>query len=152
MKGTARCPVCGAQLPGRDRQRGGRKPRYCSNACKAKAYRARQRSGPHAGTAESPLPPTAAARHARALGIRQQISELAAILADDASGQQALFPSAPARRIRPADAAAALHRLIIELAALAATATGTPHRKIPHAASGSPQTAPLFQAPDTLKG
>jgi hypothetical protein len=40
MKGTARCPVCGAQLPVRDQQRGGRKPRYCPGACKAKAYRA----------------------------------------------------------------------------------------------------------------
>ena len=107
-----RCPVCGRQLPGRDRPRGGRKPRYCSGACKAKAYRARQ----HAGTPRARKPPLpAAARHARAIEIRQQISELTGAMADTASGQQALFaspgttPPRPARRHRP-DPAPADHR------------------------------------------
>ncbi|MFD6327701.1 hypothetical protein ACFWOL_33905 [Streptomyces sp. NPDC058442] len=36
----AMCPVCGAELPAR---RGPRARRYCSRACQAKAYRARQR-------------------------------------------------------------------------------------------------------------
>lgn len=34
------CPVCGGALPA---QRGPRARRYCSRACQAKAYRARQR-------------------------------------------------------------------------------------------------------------
>ena len=93
MNPAGRCPACGSLLPGRDRQRGGRKLRYCSGACKAKAYRDRQRSGTRAGDAEPPLPPTAAARHARAIEIRRQISELTGTLADTASGQQALFRS-----------------------------------------------------------
>ena len=54
---AARCPACGSLLPGRDPQRGGRKGRYCCGACKAKAYRDRQRSGTRAGDAEPPLPP-----------------------------------------------------------------------------------------------
>ncbi len=85
MTPGARCPVCGQQLPGRDRLRGGRKLRYCSAACKAKAYRARQHSGERASAAEPALPSTAAARHARVTGIRQQISELTAALADAAT-------------------------------------------------------------------
>jgi hypothetical protein len=150
MTPGARCPVCGQQLPGRDRLRGGRKLRYCSGACKAKAYRARHRSGERASAAEPALPSTAAARYARATGIRQQISELTAALADTASGQQALFASPPAaRRTRPADTAAALHRHIAELAALAAAAAVPARRAIPHAATGTPQTAPLFQEPGT---
>ncbi len=150
MTPGARCPVCGQQLPGRDRLRGGRKLRYCSGACKAKAYRARQRSGERATTAEPALPSTAATRYARATGIRQQISELTAALADTASGQQQLFASPrTARRTRPADTAAALHRLIAELAALAAATAATTRRAIPHPAAGTPQTAPLFQEPDT---
>jgi hypothetical protein len=150
MTPGARCPVCGEQLPGRDRLRGGRKLRYCSGACKAKAYRARQRSGERASAAEPALPSTAATRHARATGIRQQVSELTAALADTASGQQALFaPPRTARRTRPADTAAALHRLIAELAALAAAAAAATRRTIPHAATGTSHTAPLFQEPDT---
>ncbi len=150
MTPGARCPVCGQQLPGRDRLRGGRKLRYCSAACKAKAYRARQHSGERASAAEPALPSTAAARHARVTGIRQQISELTAALADAASGQQALFASPrTARRTRPADTAAALHRLITELAALATAATVPARRTIPRGAAGTPQTAPLFQEPDT---
>lgn len=38
----ATCPVCGGVLPV---QRGPRARRYCSRACQAKAYRARQRQG-----------------------------------------------------------------------------------------------------------
>ena len=65
-----------------------------------------------------------AARHARAIEIRQQVGGLAGALADAASGQQALFtPPGTARRARPAGAARMLHRLIAELAALAADAT-----------------------------
>ncbi len=150
MTPGGRCPVCGQQLPGRDRLRGGRKPRYCSGACKAKAYRARQRSGERATAAEPALPSTPATRYARATGVRQQISELTAALADTASGQQQLFASPrTARRTRPADTAAALHRLITELAALAAAAAAPARRTIPDAATGTPQTAPLFQEPDT---
>lgn len=150
MTPGARCPVCGQQLPGRDRLRGGRKLRYCSAACKAKAYRARQRSGERATAAEPALPSTAAARYARATGIRQQVSELTAALADTASGQQELFASPrTAHRTRPADTAAALHQLITELAALAAAAAAPARRTIPRAATGTPQTAPLFQEPDT---
>ena len=66
-----RCPVCSRQLPSRDRPHGGRKARYCSDACKAKAYRARQQAvGPPAGM--PPLSP--AARHARVIEIRQQVA------------------------------------------------------------------------------
>jgi hypothetical protein len=32
-------------MPDRDRSRGGRRARYCSGACKAKAYRDRQQAG-----------------------------------------------------------------------------------------------------------
>jgi len=102
MNPAGRCPACGSLLPGRDRQRGGRKLRYCSGACKAKAYRDRQRSGTRPGDAEPPLPPTAAARHARATEIRRQIIELTAAMADTASGQQALFASPGTTRPRPA--------------------------------------------------
>jgi hypothetical protein len=80
------CPACGGQVPDRDRSRGGRPVRYCSGACKAKAYRDRQRAGGPAAP-DGPLP--AAARHARAIEIRQQVSDLIASLADTASGQQA---------------------------------------------------------------
>jgi hypothetical protein len=152
MNPAGRCPVCGTQLPARDRQRGGRKPRYCSGACKAKAYRGRRPSAPHAGTAQSPLPPTAAARHARAIEIRQQISELTTTLTETASGQQPLFPSAPARRFRPASTAAVLHQLISELAMLATAAPRTSRPTIAPAATGTPQTAPLFPAPGTREG
>jgi hypothetical protein len=115
------CPACGGQVPDRDRSRGGRPARYCSGACKAKAYRDRQQAG---GPEPPPLPP--ATRHARAVEIRQQASDLIAALADTASGQQALFATpASARRARPAEAARTLHRLITELAALAAAAAVT---------------------------
>ncbi len=85
-------------------------------------------------SAAEPALPSTGARHARATGIRQQISELtAALAADAASGQQALFASPrTARRTRPADTAAALHRLIAEL---------TPHeppRGDRHAADSAP--------------
>ncbi|MGH3199790.1 MAG: hypothetical protein ACRDOH_06155 [Streptosporangiaceae bacterium] len=91
MTGGTRCPACGSQLPRRDRSHGGRKARYCSGACKAKAYRARQQAGGPPATDKAPLP--SAARHARAVEIRQQVSELTGIMADTASGQQALFAS-----------------------------------------------------------
>jgi hypothetical protein len=150
MNPAARCPACGSPLPGRDRQRGGRKPRYCSGACKAKAYRDRQRSGTRAGDAEPPLPPTAAARYARATEIRRQIGELTAAMADTASGQQALFASpGAARRMRPSDTAAALHRLIAELAVLATAATVTKRVTLRRAPAGTTETAPLFDEPGT---
>ena len=118
----ARCLHCGTALPGQPRPRGGRKPRYCTDACKARAYRARQltaRATPPAGTA---IPAGAAARYARATEIHPQISELVTTLAAIASGQQALFESAasskPARTtIRK------LNKLISEMAALAAAAS-----------------------------
>jgi hypothetical protein len=134
------CPVCGGQLPARDRAHGGRNLRYCSGACKAKAYRSRQQAGEDPGTDRPPLPP--AARHARAVEIRQQVSELAGALADTASGQQALFASpGAARRARPAETARALHHLITELAALATVTKRVTLRRAP---AGTPQTSPLF--------
>jgi hypothetical protein len=140
-----RCPVCDGQMPARDRARGGRKARYCSGACKAKAYRDRQQAGDSPGADTPPL--TAAARHARAVEIRHQVSELAGILADTASGQQALFASpGTARRARPADTARTLHRLVSELAALAA-ATVTKRVTLRRPPTGTPQTSPLFDAP-----
>ena len=45
MNPAGRCPACGSLLPGRDRQRGGRKLRYCSGACKAKDDRTLLRLG-----------------------------------------------------------------------------------------------------------
>jgi hypothetical protein len=139
----AGCPVCGRQLPARDRPHGGRKPRYCSDACKAKAYRARQQAG------EPPpdMPPVSPAdRYARVAEIRQQVSELTGIMADTASGQQALFasPGTARRRTRPAEAARTLHHLIAELAALAVAATVTEHVTIRQAPGRPAQTMPLF--------
>lgn len=142
MTGDARCPVCGRQLPDRDRPHGGRAARYCSGACKAKAYRARQQAGKPAGT--QPVPP--AGRHARAVEIRQRVSELVGIMADAASGQQALFasPGAARRRTRPAETARTLHRLIDELTALAVAATVTKRVTIRQAPGGTTPTMPLF--------
>lgn len=98
--------------------------RYCSGACKAKAYRARRQAGASPATDSVPLPP--GARHGRAVEIRQQVNELAGILADTASGQQALFASpGTARRARRAETAQTLHGLITELSVLAADATVT---------------------------
>jgi hypothetical protein len=134
-------------MPDRDRSRGGRKARYCSGACKAKAYRGRQQAGDSAVQDGPPLP--AAARHARAVEIRQQVSELAGALADTASGQQALFTSpGTARRTRPAEAARVLHRLITELAALAAASAVTKHATKRRSPAGLPQASPLFGDPD----
>jgi len=150
MTQAGRCPACGTLLPGRDRQRGGRKLRYCSGACKAKAYRDRQRSGTRTGDAEPPLPPTAAARYARATEIRRQISELTAAMADTASGQQALFTSpGTTRRARPAGTARTLHLLITELATLATAAAVTERVTFRRAPGGTPQTSPLFDEPGT---
>ena len=142
VTGDARCPVCGRQLPDRDRPHGGRKARYCSGACKAKAYRARQQAGQPAST--QPVPP--AGRHARVIEIRQQVSELVSDMADTASGQQALFasPGAARRRTRPAETARTLHRLIAELAALAVAAAVTERVTIRQAPGGTMQTMPLF--------
>ena len=143
MTGDAGCPVCGRQLAARDRPHGGRKARYCSGACKARAYRARQQ-------ADEPPPDTPpaspAARHARVIEIRQQVSELTSIMADTASGQQPLFvpPGTARRRNRPAETARTLHRLIAELTALAVAATVTERVTIRHAAGGTTQTMPLF--------
>ncbi len=83
-----------------------------------------------------------AARHARVVEIRQQVSELAGALADTASGQQALFASpGTTRRTRPAEAARIPHRLITELTMLA-TATTVTKRRAP---AGAPRTSPLFE-------
>jgi len=142
VTGDARCPACGRQIPGRGRPHGGRKARYCSGACKAKAYRARQQ----AGEPPQDLPPASpAARHARAIEIRQQVSELVSTMADTASGQQALFasPGTARRRIRPAETARTLHRLIDELAALATHATVTERVTIRQIPGGTAQTMPL---------
>ena len=117
MSPGTECPVCGEHLPGPDPRRTGRKPGYCSNACKAKAYRARQRSGEHVSAADPALLSSAGDRYVRTTGIHQRISDLTTALADTASGQQALFaPPRTVRRMRPADTAAALHLLIAELA------------------------------------
>jgi hypothetical protein len=136
-------PAAG-QLAARDRPHGGRKPRYCSGACKAKAHRARQQAGePPPDT--PPISP--AARHARAIEIRQQVSELVgAAMADTASGQQALFapPGTARHRPRPAETARALHRLIAELATLAVAATVTERVTIRQAPGGTTDTMPLF--------
>ena len=91
---------------------------------------------------ETPLP--AGARHARAVEIRQRISELAGNLADTASGQQALFPSpGTARPARPAETARTLHQLITELTTLATAATVTKRVTLHRAESGK-QAPPLF--------
>jgi hypothetical protein len=140
------CPVCDGQMPSRDRTRGGRKARYCSGACKAKAYRARQQAGESPSADTPPLP--AGARHARALEIRQQIGELAGILADAASGQQALFASpGTTRRTRPADAARTLRRLITELTMLATAAAVTKRVTLRRPPAETPQATPLFDEP-----
>jgi hypothetical protein len=147
VTGGTRCPVCGRQLPDCDRPHGGRKARYCSGACKAKAYRARQQAGRPADTqALSP-----ADRHARVVEIRQQVSELVSDMADAASGQQPLFasPSAARRRTRPAETARTLHRLIAELAALAVAAAVTERVTIRQAPGGAMQTMPLFDEVST---
>jgi hypothetical protein len=139
---AGRCPVCGQLVPPRDRPHGGRNARYCSGACKAKAYRARQENNESSGRDSPPL--TAAARHARVIEIRQQITELAGILADTATGQQALFGTpGTARRTRPAGTARTLHKLITELASLAADATVTKRVTLHRGESGK-QAPPLF--------
>jgi hypothetical protein len=80
------------------------------------------------------------ARHARAAGIRRQVSELAGALADTARDQQALFASpGTTRRTRAAGAARILHGLITGLTMLAAATTVTKRR----APDGAPQTSPL---------
>lgn len=148
MTPGTRCPVCGQRLPSRDRPRGGRTPRYCSGACKARAYRARRQAGepPATDTGTAALKP--AARYARAVQIRQQVSELTGTLADTASGQQALFASpGTARRARPADTARVLHRLITELATLATAATVAKRVTLRRAPDRMPQTSPLFDEP-----
>jgi hypothetical protein len=139
----ASCPVCGRQLAARDRPHGGRKPRYCSGACKAKAYRARQQEGEP--SPDTP-PASPAARHARAIEIRQQVSELVGTMADTASGQQALFPPTAAvrRRARPAETARTLHSLIAELTVLAAAATVTERVTKRQALGGTTRAMPLF--------
>jgi hypothetical protein len=147
MTGTAWCPVCDEPLPARSRPHGGRRLRYCSDACKAKAYRARQQPGEPTATDPGPLPP--GARHARAVEIRQQANDLIAALADTASGQQSLFATpGTTRRTRPAQAGQALHRLITELTTLATTATTvtkrTTKRRPP---AGPPQAPPLLDEP-----
>jgi len=142
VTGDARCPVCGRQLPDRDRPHGGRKARYCSGACKAKAYRARQQAGQPAST----QPVSAAGRHARVIEIRQQVGELVSDMADTASGQQALFasPGTARRPARPAETARTLHRLIDELAALAVAATVTERITIRQAQGRTTRTMSLF--------
>ncbi len=151
MTTAARCPVCDGQIPARDRSHGGRKARYCSDACKAKAYRARRQSGELRPADPAPLPPSA--RHARAIEIRQQVSELAGALADTASGQQALFaPPGAARRARPAETARILHRLITELAALATAATVTKRATKLRAPAAEQQAPPLFGDPGLSDG
>ena len=142
MTDGARCPVCSRQIPARDRPHGGRKARYCSGACKAKAYRTRQQDDEQ----RPDIPPLSpAGRHARVIEIRQQVSELVGDMADTASGQQALFssPGTARRRTRPAETARTLHRLIAELATLAA-ATVTERVTIRQAPGGTTQTMPLF--------
>jgi hypothetical protein len=118
----ARCLHCDTALPGQPRPRGGRKPRYCTEACKARAYRARQLAAGARPPEEVTLPSTATARYARATEIHRQIGELVATLADTASGQQALFETAASRK--PVRATIKkLNKLTSELAALAVAAS-----------------------------
>jgi hypothetical protein len=148
VTGTARCPVCDKPLPARDRPHGGRSARYCSGSCKARAYRARQQAGGPPAAGPEPLPP--GARHARAVEIRQQVSDLAGILADTASGQRALFATpGSARRSRPDQAGQALHRLIAELTMLATDATVTKRVTKRRTPAQAPQAPPLFDDPGT---
>ncbi len=73
-------------------------------------------------------------------------------MADTASGQQALFASpGAARRMRPSDTAAALHRLIAELAVLATAATVTKRVTLRRSPAGTTGTAPLFDEPGTQR-
>ena len=143
VTGDARCPVCGRQLPDRDRPHGGRKARYCSGACKAKAYRTRQQAGQPAQHAAGSRRPPGTPASSRS-GSRSANSS--AIMADTASGQQALFasPGTARRRTRPAETARTLHRLIAELAALAVAATVTERVTIRQAQGGTTQTMSLF--------
>jgi hypothetical protein len=144
---AARCPVCDGQIPARDRTQGGRRPRYCSGACKAKAYRARRQAGGPPATDPASLP--LAARHARAVELRQQVGELAGALADTASGQQALFASpAAARGTRPAETARLLHRLVTELTVLASAVTVTKRVTKRRLSAEVSQTPPLFDDTD----
>jgi len=137
-----RCPVCLGPLPERERPHGGRNARYCSGACRARAYRARRRNAAPAGTRPPPL--TGDDRHARVIEIRQQASELMSILADTATGQQALFGTPGSnRRPRPADAAVTLHKLIAELALLAADTAVTKRVTLRRSTNGN-HTPPLF--------
>ena len=147
MTSAARCPVCDSPLPARDSPHGGRKARYCSGACKARAYRTRQQAGGAPSADPGPLPP--GARHARAVEIRQQASDLIAVLADAASGQQALFatPGTP-RRTRPSETGRTLHHLITELTMLAAAAAVTKRATKRRTPAGEPQTSPLFDEAD----
>ena len=96
------------------------------------------------GPCSPPLP--AAARHARAVEIRQQAGDLIGALADTASGQQALFASpGSARRTRPAETARILHRLITELTALATVTAVTKRATKRDLPASPPQTSPLFE-------
>ena len=118
----ARCLHCDTALPDQPRPGGGRKPRYCTDACKARAYRARQRTTWARPPEEVTLPATAAARYARAAEIHRQISELVTTLADIASGQQTLFESTTSSKpVRTT--IKKLNKLTSELAALAAAAS-----------------------------
>jgi hypothetical protein len=133
--------------PGRPPDHAGRKARYCSGACKARAYRARQQADGLAATDSPPFP--VADRHARAVEIRQQAGDLIGSLADTASGQQALFASPGAgRRTRPAETARILHRLITELATLATAAAVTKRATKRRPPDGAPRASPLFDDMD----
>ena len=119
---TGRCLHCDTALPDQPRPGGGRKPRYCTDACKARAYRTRQLTAWARPPEEVTLPATAAARYARATEIHRQISELVTTLADIASGQQALFESTTTSKpVRTT--IKKLNKLTSELAALAAAAS-----------------------------
>ena len=148
MTSATRCPVCDSPLPARSRPHGGRKARYCSGACKARAYRTRREAGSPPPADPGPLPP--GARHARAVEIRQQASDLIAVLADAASGQQALFATpGTARRTRQAETGRTLHYLITELTMLAAAAAVTKRATKRRTPAAAPQTSPMFDATDT---
>ena len=139
------CPVCGGQMPDRDRTAGGRPARYCSGACKAKAYRDRQQAGQSAQpwAARRPRQPPGTPAPSRSAS---RPATSSATLADTASGQQALFtiafhrPPAPG----PPTTARTLHLLITELAALAAASTVTKHATKHQAQGGTTRTSSLF--------
>ena len=152
-----RCGRCGKVPPPAARSAAGRCPTVTAAAADARPGTAPAAARPrHTAPASRPAAPqhrtgrrSRSRRHARAVEIRQQASDLIGTLADTASGQQALFASPGARRgTRPTETARILHRLITELATLATAATVTKRTTKRRPPAGTPQTSPLFDNGD----